>query len=624
MLRSLYSGVSGLTAHQTKMDVIGNNIANVNTHGFKASRVTFSDVYYQTIKSATEGTTTSGGVNPSQIGYGVSVGSIDTDMSRSGFESTGNTLDLSIAGEGFFQIQDKAGNIFYTRAGIFTIDNNGNLVDANGNFVLGVSDATTQETASSDKIQLVVPRVENATASAEKTLLGSTVTISATNSGKDGNMTINFVNGTPATASLSGSNLTVVFDQEADYPDLASLQKAIDDAISAGGVTLPAGAIRLSVDPAPISTLATATNSYDFSSVPGTPATATDTVGALTIDATAAANGTVVNGVTINISSGGGSDSATWAGNTLNIVLTDTNSYNNADINALIAGATGAPSAEASQITVNFTGSQVGSDLKGASLALAGGVDDTAETITVTAGANGSEGNNIEIHYNTITGTKGNDDYAEWNGDELTFNLIDGETYSEAELQTLISNANSAAGIGTGEYRDISLTLTNPVAATTLAAHPFRLTGGDNTYFENIASLLGTVKLDGGATESDQTVGNLSSKSIGNDGVITATHPVHGELTLGRIDLVTFDNPAGLEACGDTYFRQTVASGEPNVCLAGLEGSGEIVSGSLEMSNVDLAREFADMITTQRGFQANSRIITTSDEILQELVNLKR
>lgn len=625
MLRSLYSGVSGMSAHQTKMDVIGNNIANVNTYGFKASRVTFSDIYYQTMRNATAGTTTSGGNNPSQIGYGATVGTIDTDMSRSGFQTTGNGLDLSIAGEGFFQVQDKAGNIFYTRAGNFGIDNNGNLVDSNGNFVLGVTgDPSTQVAAASNKIQIVVPKVENAAASAEKTLLGSTVTVSATNVGADGNMTINFVNGTPPTASLSGDNLTVTFDQSADYPDLASLQTAIDNAISAGGVTLPSGAIKISVDPAPTSTAAAATNTVTFSSASGTPATATDTVGALTINATAAANGITVNGVTINITSGVGPDSATWTGNTLAIALTDATSYTNADINALIAGASGAPSADASAITVDFTGSAVGSDLNTASLTMAGGIDDTTETLTVTAGDQGKSGNNIAIKYNTVTGTKGADDFAEWNGDTLTFTLVDGETYSEADLQGLVAAANTNAGVLTGDYKDISLTLSNPTSTADLAAHPVKLGGGDNTYFENIAGLLQTVKLDGGTTEADQTVGNLSSISIGNDGTITATHSVHGQLTLGRIDLVTFDNPTGLEACGDTQFRKTVASGDPKACLAGLDGSGDIVSGSLEMSNVDLAQEFADMITTERGFQANSRVITTSDEILQELVNLKR
>ncbi len=145
MLRSLYSGVAGLTSHQTKMDVIGNNIANVNTYGFKSSRVCFRDIYYQTTKTATGGSDTTGGVNPSQIGYGVTVSSVDKNMSRSSFQSTSSTLDVAIAGEGFFQVQDKAGNKFFTRAGMLNVDNEGNLVDTNGKFVLGTQNCHPRE-----------------------------------------------------------------------------------------------------------------------------------------------------------------------------------------------------------------------------------------------------------------------------------------------------------------------------------------------------------------------------------------------------------------------------------------------------------------------------------------------
>ena len=205
------------------------------------------------------------------------------------------------------------------------------------------------------------------------------------------------------------------------------------------------------------------------------------------------------------------------------------------------------------------------------------------------------------------------------------FSLVKTDTYDAAALQTLADAAGVVAGVAAGDTKDLSFTgLTTLVTGTDLAQKPIKLGGGDNTYYENIAGMLGTVKLDGGRTAAEQTVGNLSGIAIGNDGVISAYHNVFGQMTLGRVDLVTFDNPAGLEQSGNSYFIQTSASGDPRLCKPGYDGSGDIVSGSLEMSNVDLAKEFADMITTQRGFQANSRIITTSDEILQELVNLKK
>ncbi|MDN5314234.1 MAG: flagellar hook protein FlgE [Clostridiales bacterium] len=136
MLRSLYSGVSGLKNHQTKMDVIGNNIANVNTVGFKSSRVTFQDIYSQTLKPASAPAAGSGGTNPQQIGLGVSVGTIDTMFTRSAAEYTGSPLDLSIEGDGFFVVNDGAAD-YFTRAGNFTTDADSNLINANGLIVQG-------------------------------------------------------------------------------------------------------------------------------------------------------------------------------------------------------------------------------------------------------------------------------------------------------------------------------------------------------------------------------------------------------------------------------------------------------------------------------------------------------
>ena len=133
MLRSLYSAVSGMRAHQSKLDVIGNNIANVNTFGFKSGRGRFQDVFYQTLQSATGGDNDTGGKNASQVGYGVQLGGIDLNMGRSALQSTDRGLDIAITGEGFFQVQDAFGNTFYTRAGVLYVDpSTNNLVDSNG------------------------------------------------------------------------------------------------------------------------------------------------------------------------------------------------------------------------------------------------------------------------------------------------------------------------------------------------------------------------------------------------------------------------------------------------------------------------------------------------------------
>lgn len=136
MMRSLYSGVSGLAIHQTKMDVIGNNIANVNTVGFKSSRVTFSEIFSQTVQSATSANENTGGTNPMQIGLGASISSIDVNMGEGASQITGNSLDLKISGDGFFVVSDASGNKF-TRAGAFLVDSTGNLTTSGGLKVMG-------------------------------------------------------------------------------------------------------------------------------------------------------------------------------------------------------------------------------------------------------------------------------------------------------------------------------------------------------------------------------------------------------------------------------------------------------------------------------------------------------
>ena len=130
--------------------------------------------------------------------------------------------------------------------------------------------------------------------------------------------------------------------------------------------------------------------------------------------------------------------------------------------------------------------------------------------------------------------------------------------------------------------------------------------------------------LRGGAEGGPQSISDLTNIAIGGNGVITATHSVHGQITLGRIVLATFDNPQGLDEAGSSYFTESANSGRAKLAIPGESGTGSLVTSTLEMSNVDLSKEFTEMITAQRGFQANSRIITVSDSLLEELINLKR
>ncbi len=463
MLRSLFSGVAGLTSHQTKLDVIGNNIANVNTYGFKASRVTFSDIYYQTTKAATGASATQGGVNSSQIGYGTNVSSIDKLMSQSSFASTSNTLDIAISGEGFIQVQDATGNKYFTRAGMLNVDSEGNLVDTSGYFVLGTQNydpenlASMSNIAGNAKIKINVPSVFTAE------FLNEAYAVSAD---ADGNGTA---------SNISGVVLKMGF-YEGNQEQNIEL-KVTNDNSKKSSVTEYV---------------------YDEANDKYT--------------------------LTVNLNTANGKEPTTVS------ALQDA-------INEVING-------ELDNPTLDGNGD--------------GTPDFTDETFT---------GGNLSISYDTTSA---------------------------------IGTAGTAGVLNEDENADLQAGIIDTILAS------------------------GTTPIEMESTEQPQTFSDLSSFYISGDGTLVGVHSVLGMLYFGRIDLATFDNPQGLDEIGNSYYSESAASGSAKYAIPGYDGSGSVVSGSLEMSNVNLATEFSDLITTQRGYQANARIITTSDSILEELVNLKR
>lgn len=549
MMKSLYSGVAGMKTHNQRMDVIGNNVSNVNTTGYKTSTVTFKDVYYQTKAGASSGDATSGGTNPTQIGYGSSLGTVNQVMTQSGFTYSDSVYDCAIEGEGFFQVIDEAGNIFYTRSGVFSVDSYGNLTDANGYIVLGVSgDPTNVETGQSQRINLYVPPVDNNIASATKVVNGYGVTVSASTFGEEGNIAFTIVDSDVAYATKSGDNLTIYMDLSQDFgaaafeditedstneeiqaafdAALLEFQEAVNEAIQKGGVELEEGVLPIN---------------FEMDSMPAPE----DIL-------------------------------AQQAGNTL--------TYYNAE------------DPEAIDLQLRFTA-------------------DTA----------GEFANKYEINIKTLSTMEAGNAKAKWKDDVLTITIPE----TGVTLDVLQEAINDAAGGDpnkniTVEEVEGALDTFDFGAKLDGATERLGLEQGSDNFFSDLAVALSTVNLIDGRTAGQQTVADLETVAIDANGVIYGRHPVHGELMLGRIDIVTFVNPTGLDQVGTSLWRDSLASGDPEVKIAGTDGSGEIVSGALEMSNVDLAQEFSDMIITQRGYQANSRIITVSDTMLEELVNLKR
>jgi flagellar hook protein FlgE len=461
------------------------------------------------------------------------LGVIDEVMTQSGLTFSDSVYDCALQGEGFFQVMDPSGNIFYTRSGVFKADAEGNLCDPNGNIVLGVMGDPTGVGPSSQRIRLDVPPVQNEVASATKTVNGAEITISAAGYGPNGNISVTFQQSNTPFALLSGNNLVVQMDLNATYADAAAFQTAVNDAIKAGGVNLD------------------------------------DTVIPLSVKFEGAPTGTEAE--------------AKAAKNTMTL-------YDRTD-------------------PTNTT--------------------PTKEEITFESKIKGAAGNAVEVALRaSSTATAAT---AKWSDNVLTITVPEGGA-STQQIQEAIYAAAGADNSGTGGDQDKILTVSGSAISAAMGAYLVKsstvarvgLHGGADNFYAGMAKSLGTLPLQNGRLAAEQTHGDLSLVFIDSSGVIYGEHPVHGRLMLGRIDVVTFENPVGLDQVGTSYWKKSLASGEPTVKNAGQDGAAEIVSGALEMSNVDLSQEFSDMIITQRGFQANSRIITVSDTMLEELINLKR
>ena len=567
MNRAMFSGVAGLKTHQTKMDVIGNNIANVNTYGFKSQRAIFSDIFYQTLQGASAGTANRGGTNPSSVGYGSQLAAIQTQMSQSSMQSTGYGMDVAITGEGFFQVMDPDGNIFYTKAGIFDYDSNGYLVDVNGNFVLGTE--SSDGAPDSKKIKLDnIGSVNPAAAAYATTINGIKYTINATNPTAKGNLSMSLgassqlPKGQDVQASISSSGtITVLLSNDAKFASLADLNQKINAAITEanGGSPHVAGNFELiSLD---ADAIFTANGSLtgaeicgtDFDYQPGT-LTVPDGSGNPTTTVPKLFDGamTIVN------------TSSTFSGQ--GEIANFTATFSEAD----------AVNNEPAKWTITL--------------------EDANGTVYTGEVADGESYTQLQLKN---TSTPDDDDFI-----TVTYPNYDSlvTKYKLANPGSDPSDGNSMSAFATG------------VKGTLTPAKPS----------VNLGLSSGSFTLSGGTEGGPVTLDELTSISIGADGFISVTHPEMGTVAAGRISLANFANPAGLELNGTNYYSASANSGEAQLCDPGSDGTGSLKSNALEMSNVDLSSEFADMITTQRGFQANSRIITVSDTMLEELINLKR
>ncbi len=536
MMRSMFSAIAGLRNHQTFMDVVGNNIANVNTTGFKQSRVTFQDILSQTIRGASSPQGGRGGVNPAQVGLGMVLAGIDTVQTQGTLQSTGKLTDMSIQGDGYFVLSDGS-NQFYSRDGGFDLAIDGSLVNpSSGLKVMGWrADTSGSVNTAGPLTSMSIPIGQGMVGQPS-----SSITVK-------GNLNTDMTGaGTISKSNASGGQMTIY--------------GAFTGAASSNLVVRIAS---LAAAPAPAGQVAT----IDYSLDGGT----TWTTGAV-----------VTGGV------------ATLGASGLRVAIaTDPD---NAVTN-----------------TYSFSASP--------------------PSVALSATAYDSLGvaHSVDLKYTKTAANTWTWDITGLDGSPVTTTIAAGVGTATTGLGTLTTRGLTAVFTSAGKFDPSAsqTASTNLLPTITVAptAPATSLSNGASTMSLSL-DLSGMTQLSGPTDLTSETdgaaAGTLTSFAVGQGGEITGIYSNGHKQTLGQMALASFANPSGLLKSGSNLFATSANSGTARIGTPDSGGRGQVATGFLEMSNVDLAQQFTNMIMAERGFQANSRVITTSDEILQDLVNLKR
>ncbi|MFW5781945.1 MAG: flagellar hook protein FlgE, partial [Candidatus Muiribacteriaceae bacterium] len=699
---------SGLQSHQVKMDVISDNIANVNTAGFKKSRVMFSNIFSQTIGFPSAPTETRGGVNSKQVGLGVQVSAIDKLMGQGAFETTGNVADCGISGNGFFMVNDGEKNT-YTRAGNFLIDSNGDLVHGNnggrvqgwpsewdddlGSFVLkedGVLTdlnflaleklsakptskmvyssnlmAATDDRKFPEERTLVygtAPNEEELRIKFQKTneLLwefritddnGNYVSMPNGSGGNDYKGQIHmYKDGRIKSVEVGGNYDTYSFSANGVVGGMDNFTITMTDSVPPAinywtfrDVNDVEQKVYINMEKASISTATASVYRFRMYDEDGNLLDMTndgnidemEDFGTMSIFN---ATGKIVgfdadpNGIT------GDSSSFMWDGMNIDLSLSD-------DLRQMQL--TERSTGESRDIEVGSPGidfSVNGTNKKTSFDVIPGTFHSTSLVVydsqgtphTVTTNFEKLDENKWRYHMSLDKDDPIVKDYLEKfpaanSGDpELSQDELDAimkNVFWDSELGYTGEGVLKFNSIGRldedatrqengAEYPNI----VNPVSFTPPGAEQVdieldvnKITQYDSETFTTAAR-----------SQNGYAMGMLQGYTIDQEGVIVGSYSNDQKWTIGKLGVATFQNPAGLEVMNGTMYTTTANSGEAVIRKAGEGGAGTIQSGKLEMSNVDLSRAFTDMIIAQRGFQANSKAITTSDQLLQELINLKR
>lgn len=551
---AMYVGLTGLNAHQTKIDTIGHNIANVNTHGFKGSRTLFQTQYSITMSQGNGPSDTSGGVNPTQVGLGTLVGTTQKNFGQGSIETTGIGSDLALQGAGFFILEQPDGRQVYTRDGAFSVDSNNRLVSQDGYAVrgFGVDEGfNVQPTVLTD---LVIP-------------LG--------------------------TLSLAQPTSNVIMDGDLSAEGTIATQGSIHRSqvfVSGGGAAADAG---------------TALTDLRAQGAPGTPLFAAGET--ITISGIVKGDRTLPS-ATFTIGTDGATlgDFAAWLERELGIQN--------------VAGVPGDPGitiAGGQLVIQSNAGESNGFELTGNDFLSSNAGVALPFTFAEEQAANGSSVHTSFTVYDSlgtphIVGATFVLEATPNTGPVWRFYLegpdVNGAAGSLATgTVTFDTQGNFVSADGAQFAMDVS---------QTGAASPLQFTldfagvHGLSTQASNILM----------ADQDGYPPGTLTNFSIGQDGIINGTFSNGMTQTLGQVAVAVFPNAEGMLAEPDNNYAQGPNAGEPTITAPGLFGAGSVLSGALELSNVDLSAEFIGLITTSAGFQASSRVISTSSDMLDQLL----
>jgi flagellar hook protein FlgE len=644
MSNSLFTALSGLQAFQNWIDVIGNNLANTNTAGFKTSRATFNSNFSQTLRAATPDSGTIGGTNPTQIGNGVSLGDIARNFNQGALTDTGRTFDLAMNGNGFFALSSGSQN-FYTRVGTFGLDSVNNLVDlATGYKVLNPQ---------GQALNLDVDSLYPPSGTANVEMVGN---LPGTVSGPMAEVL------TSATGFVHGQPAQLAATQTGPFTIPSGETWTMSVAVNGGA-------------PQPVSIVGT-----------GAPVTSADVAAAISslTDVTATVNGAGLvemvsnrTGETVNMKVNpgqSGKDLASMIGisttlttgsqaplipgvTTLNDLPGNVNGYQDGDrINITAVDTDGTPINASFEYGAAFDGTTVDDFVSFVDSLFTDAQVSLNATGQVVVEAQTSGEADLLLAFTDEVGQQGKMDWTTYAASETTEGtgpdtvIASTEVYDPAGGSHTLTMTFERQDDGTWN----GIPSVDPAAGTVLSGPitglqfdgdgaPIGLGAVSKTVSVQFNGQSGgqSIELDLGSdgefsgltqfgSEANVYVseqdgfgsGELASLSVEVDGNINGFYTNGQFRSLGEVGVATFANEEGLRETGENLWGRTANSGSIVMGKAAIGKAGSMIGGALENSNVDTAEQFVYLIEAQRGFQASSRVISIQDEILSETVNL--